>query len=362
MQAYERLEKEFGEWAGVPNVVACSSGTAALHLALEALQLPSGSEVIVPDFTMIACARAVSLAGLVPVFVDCGRDLLVRPDLIRKAVGPSTRAIMVVHVYGRRCDMEVIHKIAEEFDLYVIEDLAEAHGVRPHPRTFASCWSFYSNKIIGGQEGGAVALGLNVPEIDVEYVRKLRCLGFTDAHDFSHIPRGHNYRMSNLHAAYILDGAFNINALRWAKEKATLGRNPNLTSIELRREDELKYNRHCIAEWRMPDRDAPWVYDLRIPGMTRERQHETVKALNDAGIKARHGFKPMSNQLEYCRCRKVLSLGEDGLSEAERASQEVIYLPLTPGEVTEETAAKAFEIIASINSINTEASSQGVGQ
>ncbi len=166
MEAYQLLESEFGRWVGVENVVACSSGTAALHLALESLQLQAGSEVILGDFNMIACARAVTLAGLKPVFVDCCDDLTMDPDLVRSRCevdGGKAEAILATHIYGRRCDMKEIHSVARDYDLFVVEDLAEAHGVHPHVDTDASCWSFYRNKIVAGEEGGAVAF--KCPEV-----------------------------------------------------------------------------------------------------------------------------------------------------------------------------------------------------
>jgi perosamine synthetase len=315
VEAYQELEQRFGEWAGVRNVVGCNSGTAALHLALEALKLPSGSEVVVPDFTMVACARAVTLAGLVPVFVDCGDDLLIRPDLIREAITPRAGAIMAVHVYGRRCDMAAIHRGNAH---YVVEDLAEAHGVSPHPETDAACFSFYRNKIIAGEEGGAVAF--REPE-KATLARSLRSLGFTDAHDFTHIPRAHNYRLANSLASLILASLSNVEA-----------------NIARRREIEGWYDAACPAEWRMPRRDAVWCYDLRIPGLTAERQTRIVRALQAAGIAARHGFKPMFSQEEYKGCRYV------GAGNSVRLSREVLYLPLLP-DVTREQAARAFAVV-----------------
>ncbi len=328
MQPYELLEKRWAEFNDLDpsGMVACSSGTAALHLALEALQLPSRSEVIVPNFTMIACARAVTLAGLIPVFMDCDEQLLMDINLLSRTW--QRQAIMAVHVYGRRCDMERIAKFAK----LVIEDLAEAHGVKPHPQTDAACWSFYKNKIVAGEEGGAV--WFKNPE-HAALARKLRSLGFTDSHDFNHISRGHNYRMSNLHAAVILernnDFCGNVSAL-----------DNYQNAYAQRREYESWYERECPAEWRMPYRDAPWVYDIRIPGLSWVKQCEIVIALGQAGIQARFAFKPMSLQEEYQHCRKV------GGENARKASVEVLYLPLTPGMVTEESAKKAFEIIQSI--------------
>lgn len=337
MESYERFEKEWARWAGVENVVACSSGTAALHLALEALRLPQGSEVILPDYTMVACARAVTLAGLVPVFIDCGKDLLIDPELISQYVDkhPSKWlkqpvAIMPVHVYGRSCNMPAIHDIAAKYDLAVIEDLAEAHGIPPHPNTDAACWSFYKNKIVAGEEGGAISFtGGREPEYAL--AKKLRSLGFTEEHDYTHIPRGHNYRMSNSHAKIILDSTTN----RWGcLQDAT-------ANLGHRREVEGWYDKFCPQEWCQPKRDAVWVYDLRISNLL-YLQRPVIEALRNVGIAARYGFKPMSTQEEYKTCRKV------GGNEALSASKEVIYLPVQPGITTPDKCREAFDIIKSI--------------
>ncbi len=126
-----RFEEAFAAWNGVAHGVACSSGTAALTLALRALGIGPGDEVIVPEFTMIASAWAVTYTGATPVFVDCADDLNIDVTRVEEKITPRTRAIMPVHVYGRRCDMDAIMDIAHQYNLRVVEDSAEAHGVRP---------------------------------------------------------------------------------------------------------------------------------------------------------------------------------------------------------------------------------------
>lgn len=161
LQPFERLEAALAVWAGVPHVACVSSGTAALHLALETLSLPPGSEVISCDFDMVAVPRAVTLAGMVNVFVDCTDDLLLDPDRLDEAASACdrARAVVATHIYGRRARMDDIHAVARKHDLLVIEDLAEAHGVPIHPDTVAGCFSFYRNKIVNcpDGEGGAIA-------------------------------------------------------------------------------------------------------------------------------------------------------------------------------------------------------------
>ena len=325
MQPYEQLEYEIGKWAGVEHVVACSSGTAALHLALEALCLESGSEVIVPDFTMVACPRAVTMAGLTPVFVDCGEDLLIDCDLVSRISDiEEIRAIMPVHIYGRRCDMDAIISTANDVDWWVVEDMAEAHGIKPHPSSDAWAWSFYRNKIVAGEEGGAVAFRCKE---HADLARQLRSLGFTDAHDFMHVPRGCNYRLANSLAKPILQ------SLRQFE-----------STMMLRQKIRDMYDRLCPLEWMMPERDVPWVYDLRIRGL--KNVDEGVKALNDDGIAARHGFKPMSEQAEYGgRSGMKWFGGPDGVSVAKRMSREVFYLPIDPQHINERKIKQSFETI-----------------
>lgn len=305
MQAFEQLEQSFAAWAGVENPVACANGTAALHLALEALRLPLGSEVLVPEFTMVACARAVVLAGLKPVFVDCGEDLLLNVELIGERITPKTRAILPVHVYGRRCDVDAVMWWAHTNHLQVVEDLAEAHGIHPHSETDAACWSFYQNKIIAGEEGGLVSF--RDPE-KAALAKMLRCQGFAEQHDFLHVPRGHNYRLSNANANLVL------NSLRMADE--------NLIS---RKWVEAWYDECVPEEYHQPSRLVPWVYDIRVRGMQSKQQNEIVRKLNAAGVAVRHGFKPMSEQPEFMESREATTL------RAFHLSQEVLYFPISPG-------------------------------
>lgn len=332
MQPFEQLEKAWAEFNQLDpaGMVACSSGTAALHLALEALQLPPGGQVIVPDFTMVACARAVVLAGLEPVFVDCDERLLMPQELLHQASLLESKVVMAVHVYGRRQDMDRLTRYAALQNWLVVEDLAEAHGVRPHPDTDAACWSFYKNKIVAGEEGGAVWFR---DPAHATLARQLRCLGFTEAHDFRHVPRGHNYRMSNLHAEHILGSLRrNHSALHFYEQ-----------NVKERREIESWYDEFCSAEWRMPARDAVWVYDVRIPGLTRPKQQEVVQALNQAGIAARMGFLPMTQQPEFSACRRVHQ--SPGPSRATVAAEEVFYLPVQPGVTTRADCERSFHLI-----------------
>jgi perosamine synthetase len=303
--------------------VACSSGTAALHLAIEALGIPQGSEVITNDLSMVACPRAIVMAGMVPVFVDCWNDLQMDLDLLSRVTNFGSdvhaEAILVAHIYGRRVNMKHLVEAAAPTPALIIEDMSELHGIKPHPGTAAACWSFYKNKVLAGEEGGMVAFR---SKEHADKARELRSLGFTEAHDFMHRPRGHNYRMSNAHAKLVLDSlaAYPIN-------------------VGIRRLMESAYERYCPQAWKMPERAAPWVYDIRIPGMTSETQTRVVKALQENGIRARHAFKPMSMQEEFKDCAKMLHARH----RAAVMAREVIYLPLDVADVI--LAKRAFEVI-----------------
>jgi dTDP-4-amino-4,6-dideoxygalactose transaminase len=326
LQPFQQLEAALADWTGCPHVACCSSGTAALHLAIESLLLPFRSEVITADFNMVAVPRAITLANMTPVFVDCGDDLLIDTDRLDEAASTCdrARAVIVTHVYGRRARMDDVHAIAHKHNLLVIEDLAEAHGVPVHPASAAGCWSFYRNKCVHGEEGGAVVYPHpgEVGASRAMLARQLRSLGFTAEHNYEHVARGMNYRLANLLATPILESLANVEA-----------------SLAARREIEGWYDRHCPDEWRMPKRDSVWTYDLRIPGMYPELQTQIVRALQAEGIAARVAFKPMSSQEEFRYCRTF------GTERAARASRECLYLPCDPGKVTEATAVKAFEVI-----------------
>lgn len=342
MQSFERLEHEWAKFNDLDpaGMVACSSGTAALHLALEAFQLPTNSECIVPDFTMVACPRAVAMAGLRPVFIDCGDDLN-HDDLnvdkayfglnVEEAMTNDVKAAVIVHVYGRKAETKSYQYInnlpKRRKEIWVVEDMSEIHGVRREPDTDAAAWSFYRNKIVAGEEGGAV--WFRDPS-HAKLARQLRSLGFTDAHDYRHVPRGHNYRMSNAHAEPILHS---INHYEFYEDGVLDGNKPR------RREIESWYDEFCPTEWRQPPRDAVWVYDFRIPSLCESVQDEIVRKLRSNKIEARHGFKPMHAQKEFEGCRRV------GGENAERASREVIYLPVAPGSTTRSDAERAFELV-----------------
>lgn len=197
------FEERFSTYCGASYGVACSSGTAALHLALEALEIGPGDEVIIPDFTLIVSANVVCLTGATPVPVDVEPDTwCIDPQQIDDKITPRTKAIMAVHMYGHPGDMGAIMAIARRRGIYVIEDCAQAHGAEVYGRRVGSigdvgAFSFYGNKIITTGEGGMVVT--NDAAI-AERAALLRNQAF-EQERFVHRAVGFNYRMTNIQAA-----------------------------------------------------------------------------------------------------------------------------------------------------------------
>ncbi len=271
----KRFETAFANWNGVNYGVACSSGTAALTIALRALGIGKGDEVIVPEFTMVASAWAVSYTGATPVFVDCKEDLNINEELIEEKITERTKAIMPVHIYGRKCNMEKIMDIAYNYNLFVIEDSAEAHGVKLVGDI--ACFSLFANKIISSGEGGICVT--NNKRL-AEQMIHLRGMAFTPQHDFIHKKLAYNFRMTNLQAAVALAQLERINEFLQKRKQ-----------IEFWYDENLKDISNITL---MPKRDVLWMYDTIT-----ENREELQKYLEEQGIETRKFFRPMSQQPMY---------------------------------------------------------------
>jgi perosamine synthetase len=201
-----RFEDAFASYCGVKHGVAVCNGTVALHLALAAIGIGKGDEVIIPDFTMIASAFAVCYTGAMPVFVDAEPlTWNIDPEKIEKKITPRTKAIIPVHIYGHPCEMAPILRIASERGLSVIEDAAEAHGAEYHGKKTGSfghlnAFSFFANKNITTGEGGMVVTDNPSLAECCRYYRNL-CFPLDAPRSYIHNDMGFNYRMSNILAA-----------------------------------------------------------------------------------------------------------------------------------------------------------------
>lgn len=305
-----KFEESFASYHKALYGVACSSGTNALTLAVRALGLGEGDEVIVPDFTMIASAWGVTYSGAKPVFVDCGDDLNIDVTKIEEKITPRTKAIMAVHIYGRQCNMKEIMRIAYEYNLYVIEDSCEAHGV-PLVGDIA-CFSLYGNKIITSGEGGICVTN---SERLMKQMQHLRSVTFDVKHTFHHKKMGYNFRMTGLQAAVALAQVERIDEI-----------------LEKRKQIEAWYDKYLPESIKMPKRDVLWMYDVKV-----DDKDKFMQLLEEKGIETRPFFKPMRMQVQYYdEAYKS--------SNAYKMSQVGLYLP-TYFDLTEEDVKYISEAV-----------------
>lgn len=206
------FESQWSKYCDRKFGVAVNNGTSALELALRVLDLPKGSEVIMPSFTIISCAIAAIRNDLVPVFVDVDPETwCIDPYIVSQSITNKTRVIMPVHMYGYPADMTVINSIAQSNNLYVIEDAAQAHGAecvldyntgkwsKCGSIGHMSCFSFYNNKIITTGEGGMVLTNDSILNDKLLSYRNL-CFGIGNDR-FKHSGIGSNFRITNMQAS-----------------------------------------------------------------------------------------------------------------------------------------------------------------
>jgi len=285
-----RFERAFAEYLGIDYALTTSSGTTALHLALTALGIGPGDEVIVPDLTFAASASVVRHCGATPVLIDVHPDYWnLDPGLIEKAITPKTKAIMPVHLYGHPCDMGHILDVARKYRLYVVEDCAEALGAKYKSKyvgTFGDvgCFSFFSNKIITTGEGGMVVTqdkALN------EKMMLYRDHGMRKNKRYWHEVAGFNYRMTNIQAAIGLAQMEQIES--FLQKKFEIAENyasglKTLPGISLPPE----------MDWA---RNVFWLYsvliDESVTGISRDK---LMLELQKEGIETRPFFYPLHQQ------------------------------------------------------------------
>lgn len=200
------FENQFAAYSDCKYGIAVCNGTIALHLALIGLGIGKGDEVILPTFTMIASAFAVCYTGAIPVFVDADKESWnIDVTKIEEKITPRTKAIMPVHIFGKMCDMDAIKALAQKYNLYILEDAAEAHGATYKGKKAGSfsdmaAFSFFANKNLTTGEGGMV-ISNNKDFYDRARYFKNVCFPLDGPRNYQHEDVGYNYRMSNLVAA-----------------------------------------------------------------------------------------------------------------------------------------------------------------
>jgi perosamine synthetase len=287
-----RFEEKFSAYCGCRHGVAVSNGTTALHLALVALGIGPGDEVIVPTLTFIATANAVHYTGATPVFVDSDpRTWSMDPEDVLSRITPRTRAIIPVHLYGFPVDMDPILSAAKERGIDVIEDAAEAHGARCRGRVVGSlgrmgCFSFYGNKIVTTGEGGMVVT--NDASL-AERLRSLRDHGMSKDRRYWHPEVGFNYRLTNLQAAVGVAQVEKIGKILDRKRKIA------------RLYDELLSGVGGIT---LPPKtswaeEVCWLYSILVEPPFRLDRDSLMAALALRGIETRPFFWPLHEQPPY---------------------------------------------------------------
>ncbi|MFH1202719.1 MAG: DegT/DnrJ/EryC1/StrS family aminotransferase [Candidatus Omnitrophota bacterium] len=310
------FEDSFAGYCSRKYGIATTSGTTALHLALESLGLKEGDEVILPTFTMIAPAFAVCYcrAKIVPVDI-CPDTYNIDFRKIEEKVTLRTKAIMVVHIYGHPCDMGPILKVANKHNLFLIEDAAEAHGAEYRGRRVGSfgdvsCFSFYANKIITSGEGGMVLT--NNKRIAMR-ARYLKNLAFSKTR-FFHRELGYNYRMSNILAAIGLAQLEKINKYISARRRNAFLYSRGLKDIEgLQLPVEKEYARNVY-----------WMYGIVLQDEFGPKRESFMKKLKDRGIETRAFFVPMHKQPVF---KKMGYSFNDKFPVADYISSRGLYLP-----------------------------------
>jgi dTDP-4-amino-4,6-dideoxygalactose transaminase len=312
------FEREFAEYGGARHGIAVNSGTSALHLAMLAAGIGPGDEVITVPNTFVATVAAVRYTGARAVYVDVDpARFTMDPARVEAAIGPRTKAILPVHLYGQPADMDPILEIARRRGLLVVEDAAQAHGARYRGRPVGSlgdlaCFSFYPGKNLGAYGEGGIVLTSND-----EYAKKIRMLrDWGQERKYQHLLAGYNYRMEGMQGAILRVKLRHLE--RWT---------------EARRAHAARYAA-LLADCGVgipveaPGARHVWhVYAVR----TRERD-PIMKALGEQGIQSGIHY-PIPVHLQPAYADPAYARGS--FPHAERAADEVTSLPMFP-ELTEE--------------------------
>lgn len=284
------FEDRFAEYCGVSHAVGVNSGTAALHAALLAAGIGPGDSVIVPAFTFFATASCVSMCGATPLFADVDpRTFNIDPDSVSSLIGPKTRAIIAVDLFGQPFDLRALRALCDDHDLVLIEDAAQAHGAEYHGRRAGSlgdlsCFSFYPTKNMTTGEGGMVTTD---DDTLAERVRLL--INHGQSQKYLHSVVGYNYRMTNIAAAIGL---------------VQLGR---VEEFNERRIKNARYlDSHLAGTGLATPYTAPGVrhvyhqYVVKVPGDYPLSRDALMSALADAGVgTAVHYPIPINRQPVY---------------------------------------------------------------
>ena len=295
-----KFEAEIAKLADRRFAVTCSNGTTALYMAIKALDLPKGSEVILPSMTIVSCLTAILENDLVPVFCDVDPDTWnVSFDSIKDKITDNTSALIIVDTYGLIIDADKLFEFIEKYpEIFVIEDASEAHGAKYWEHKAGSLgdistFSFYSNKIVATGEGGAVMT--DEPEL-YEKLLAIRNLNFTERKRYIHSEAGWNFRLNNLSCSIGLGQIENIDKTIKDRKRIAKRYNDNFkacSDIQIPFE-ELGYE------------NVYWYYAIVIKN---NKYNKLLKALDANGIDYRHFFHPLHKQ-SFINSKETLAVSE----------------------------------------------------
>lgn len=331
----QRFEREFAELCGAGAAIAVCNGTVALHLALLALDVRPGDEVLVPSLTYIATANAVRYVGAEPVFVDVDpATWCIDPARLEARITRRTKGIIPVDLYGHPADMDAINHIAAVHGLWVVEDAAEAHLARYKGRPTGglasiSTFSFYGNKIFTCGEGGV--LTVSNPQLEMR-IRTLRGQGMDPQRRYFFPVTGYNFRLTNVACAMLCAQFERRNEIIAKRERIFARYRELLDGIP-------GIGFQPVAAWAQP---APWLFcitvDERAFGRTRD---ELMHALAAAGIDTRPFFIPLHSLPPF---REESARRGERLPVTDTLSCGGMNLP-TYGALTEQDIVRIAEIV-----------------
>ena len=313
------FEKAFAEYCNTDYCVGVGNGLDALILSLKALGVGAGDEVIVPSNTYIATALAVTYVGATPILVEPDiRTFNIDPVRIRNAITEKTKAIMPVHLYGQACDMDSIMEIAEEYDMLVVEDCAQAHGATYKGKKVGSFgnaagFSFYPGKNLGalGDAGAVITKDKKVAD-------KIRALGnYGSDYKYHHIYQGNNSRLDEMQAAFLAVKLPHLDRMNEERRRIAQLYNDGINNPVV---ITPHVSSDCVPVWH--------VYAIRC-----SKRDELERYLNEKGISTNKHYPIPIHQQE---CYKDLRIERGALPIAEEISNTELSIPMYYGMTDEE--------------------------
>lgn len=317
-----KFERAFAKFVKAKYAFAVNSGTSALYLSLLALRVGWRDEVIVPSFTFVSTAESVLLAGAEPVFVDINPETYnIEPEEIEKAITEKTKAIIPVDLYGLPADMKPIGEIAEDHNLIVVEDAAQAHGAQYKGMpagnlAHLACWSFYASKNMTTGEGGMITTNDDRYRDSIPYMRT-----HGEKEEYVSTMLGGNFRMPEMEAAI---------------GNVQLSKLPNFLKTRERNATRLAEQLGDLEKIQLPNvstgyKHSWYLFTVKLKGANEKTRDQTVKKLRNLGIGATVYYRcPIHLMPIYRRFRS------GSLYHTEEAAKLVLSLPIHPAVAPEQ--------------------------